>query len=454
MRVSWGISGKDDWMRAYDLILKKRNGKTLTQQEINYLVEGYTAGKIPDYQMSAFCMAVFFQGMEPREIADLTMAMARSGDMLSLSGIEGRKIDKHSTGGVGDTTTLVLAPLVASCGVPVAKMSGRGLGHTGGTIDKLESIAGFQVAIPENRFIEQVNSIKVSVVGQTGELAPADKALYALRDVTATVESIPLIASSIMSKKLAAGADGFVLDVKCGQGAFMQNRADAVRLAKTMVSIGAQVGKDTVALVTDMNQPLGYAIGNALEVKEAILTLDDSGPEDLRELCLLLGTEMLLLAGRCNSETEARELLVRKLASKQALVKLKEMIEAQGGDSRVVGDLARLPQAKLRYSVKAEASGSITAIDSLEVGLTAMSLGAGRETKDSTIDLAVGLELRKKVGDGVEQGEEIALLHANDQGKLDQAIKRIKNSFQISQNSIGKLPLLYEKITSADLNDV
>ena len=331
-------------MHAVELIQKKRDGKRLSLEELKFLVHGYVQGQIPDYQMAAWTMAVFFQGMEPEEITDLTLLMAGSGDTLDLSAIHGVKVDKHSTGGVGDTTTLVLAPLVASVGVPVAKMSGRGLGHTGGTIDKLESIPGFQTSLTPQEFISQVNRIGVGVVGQTGELAPADKLLYALRDVTATVESIPLIASSIMSKKIAAGADGFVLDVKVGRGAFMKQEAEAVRLAETMVQIGTLAERATVALVTDMNQPLGRCIGNALEVKEAILTLKGQGPANLTELCLQLGTEMLLMAGACSDAGEARRKLEDSLQQGRALAKFREWVEAQGGDPQITEDLSLLPK--------------------------------------------------------------------------------------------------------------
>src|SRR5690554_3062036 len=331
-------------MHAVDLIQKKRDGGRLSRTELEFLVKGYVGGEIPDYQMAAWLMAVFFRGMDAEEIADLTLIMAHSGDTLDLSGIQGIKVDKHSTGGVADTTTLVVAPLVASLGVPVAKMSGRGLGHTGGTVDKLESIPGFKVDLSPEQFITQVNKIGLSLVGQTGQLAPADKLLYALRDVTATVDSIPLIASSIMSKKIAAGADGFVLDVKVGAGAFMKTEAEALELARTMVQIGQLAKRETVALVTDMNQPLGRAVGNALEVKEAILTLRGEGPARLTELCLELSAEMLLVADITNSRSEARRMAEKNFRTGQALGKFRELIKAQGGDAKVVDDLSLLPQ--------------------------------------------------------------------------------------------------------------
>ena len=346
-------------MRAYDLILKKRNGMELSSAEIEFMISKYTEGLVADYQMAAFCMAVYFQGMNPRETADLTLAMANSGKKYDLSGISGTIIDKHSTGGVGDTTTLIVAPLVASCGVPVAKMSGRGLGHTGGTIDKLESIPGFTCELEQNAFIDQVNAIKISIISQSEIIAPADRLLYALRDVTATVDSIPLIASSIMSKKIAAGGDGFVLDVKTGSGAFMPKREQAIRLAKTMVSIGREAGKPTVALITDMEQPLGYTIGNALEVREAIQTLAGEGAWDLTELCLRIGAEMLVLAGHSQTDAEAYQLLQEKLKSKAGLFKLRELISSQGGNPNVIDDLSILPQAQYQTFVKSERSGYI-----------------------------------------------------------------------------------------------
>lgn len=382
-------------MRAYDIILKKRNGQELSTEEINFLIEGYMSGKVADYQMSAWAMAVFFRGMTERETADLTMAMVRSGEQVDLSPIQGIKVDKHSTGGVGDKTTLVLGPLVAAAGVPVAKMSGRGLGHTGGTIDKLESIPGFQTGIKKEQFFNNVNQIKIAVAGQTGNLTPADKKLYALRDVTATVDSIPLIASSIMSKKIAAGADAIVLDVKTGCGAFMKTEEDAFKLAAAMVGIGAKVGRKTTAVVTDMDQPLGNTVGNALEVKEAILTLKDKGPADLTELCYTLGSRMLVLGGRANTYDEGRKILEELLKSGAALSKLKELVEAQGGDGTVIENEELLPDTKYSLPLKAAADGYVYAINAEQVGIAAMVLGAGRETKEDVIDPAVGIIINK-----------------------------------------------------------
>lgn len=438
-------------MHAVNLIQKKRDGQRLSRSELEFLIQGYVHGKIPDYQMAAWNMAVYFQGMDPEEITDLTLIMAHSGDTLDLRPIKGLKVDKHSTGGVGDTTTLIVTPLVASFGVPVAKMSGRGLGHTGGTIDKLESIPGFRVNLTPEEFIAQVNRIGLSLVGQTGELAPADKLLYALRDVTATVESIPLIASSIMSKKIAAGADGFVLDVKVGTGAFMKTEEDALALAKTMVQIGTLSKRDTVALVTDMNQPLGRGIGNALEVKEAILSLHGQGSPRLTELCLELAVEMLLLAGATRDRTEARRALKQRLKSKEALEKFKELIEAQGGNARVVEDLTLLPQARYTKDILAPQSGYVQRVDPMTIGVIAMELGAGRETKDSTIDLAVGLELKSEVGQYVQKGSVLAQVYANDRERLDHALAQGLHAFLIGEDKPSIPPTIYGKITAKDV---
>lgn len=386
-------------MRMVDIIEKKRDGQELTTAEINFFIEGYTKGEIPDYQASALAMAIYFQDMNDRERADLTRAMVESGDTIDLSAIDGVKVDKHSTGGVGDTTTLVLAPLVASLGVPVAKMSGRGLGHTGGTIDKLESIAGFHVELTREQFIDLVNRDKVAVIGQSGNLTPADKKLYALRDVTGTVNSIPLIASSIMSKKIAAGADAIVLDVKTGDGAFMKTQEDAEKLAHAMVRIGNHVGRKTIAIISDMSQPLGFAIGNALEVKEAIETLQGKGPKDLTELVLTLGSQMVILAGKAKTSEEAKEMLLDAIHSGKALAKFKEFLANQGGDASIVDDLTKLPQAKYKIELPAKQSGYISRMVADEIGVASMILGAGRATKEDVIDLAVGLVLHKKVGD-------------------------------------------------------
>lgn len=433
-------------MRAYDIIYKKREGQKLTKEELEFLIKGYVEGDIPDYQMSAWAMAVYFQGMDAEETANLTMLMAESGDMIDLSPIKGVKVDKHSTGGVGDTTTLVLAPLVASAGIPVAKMSGRGLGHTGGTIDKLESIPNFNTSLSRDKFFENVNQHGVSVMGQTGNLTPADKKLYALRDVTATVESIPLIASSIMSKKLAGGADAIVLDVKTGNGAFMKDFESAKKLAEAMVAIGKNLGRNTAAYITDMNQPLGYAVGNALEVKEAIQTLKGQGPEDLTELCVELGAAMLQLAGKVEDLEAGKEILRENLKNGKALSKFAEMIKAQGGNAEVVEDLSLLPTAANTVEVKAEKAGCISEIKALDVGLAAMILGAGRENKDSEIDLAVGLELRKKKADQVKPGDTLAVLHYNDNKNLDEAKAKLLSAFTITEAKIEKDKLLYEII--------
>lgn len=416
-------------MRMVDIIEKKRDGQELTTAEINFFIEGYTKGEIPDYQASALAMAIYFQDMNDRERADLTRAMVESGDTIDLSAIDGVKVDKHSTGGVGDTTTLVLAPLVASLGVPVAKMSGRGLGHTGGTIDKLESIAGFHVELTREQFIDLVNRDKVAVIGQSGNLTPADKKLYALRDVTGTVNSIPLIASSIMSKKIAAGADAIVLDVKTGDGAFMKTQEDAEELAHAMVRIGNHVGRKTIAIISDMSQPLGFAIGNALEVKEAIETLQGKGPKDLTELVLTLGSQMVILAGKAKTSEEAKEMLLDAIYSGKALAKFKEFLANQGGDASIVDDLTKLPQAKYKIELPAKQSGYISRMVADEIGVASMILGAGRATKEDVIDLAVGLVLHKKVGDKVEEGESILTIYSNRENVEDVKQKLYDNIF-------------------------
>ena len=416
-------------MRMVDIIEKKRDGQELTTAEINFFIEGYTKGEIPDYQASALAMAIYFQDMNDRERADLTRAMVESGDTIDLSAIDGVKVDKHSTGGVGDTTTLVLAPLVASLGVPVAKMSGRGLGHTGGTIDKLESIAGFHVELTREQFIDLVNRDKVAVIGQSGNLTPADKKLYALRDVTGTVNSIPLIASSIMSKKIAAGADAIVLDVKTGDGAFMKTQEDAEELAHAMVRIGNHVGRKTIAIISDMSQPLGFAIGNALEVKEAIETLQGKGPKDLTELVLTLGSQMVILAGKAKTSEEAKEMLLDAIHSGKALAKFKEFLANQGGDASIVDDLTKLPQAKYKIELPAKQSGYISRMVADEIGVASMILGAGRATKEDVIDLAVGLVLHKKVGDKVVEGESILTIYSNHENVEDVKQKLYDNIF-------------------------
>ncbi|WP_042227463.1 pyrimidine-nucleoside phosphorylase [Paenibacillus popilliae] len=430
-------------MRMVDLIAKKRDGKELTTEEINFVIEGYTNGDIPDYQMSAWAMAIYFQDMSERERADLTMAMVNSGDKIDLSTIEGIKVDKHSTGGVGDTTTLVLAPLVAALGIPVAKMSGRGLGHTGGTIDKLESIEGFHVEISKDEFVNLVNTHKIAVIGQTGNLTPADKKLYALRDVTGTVNSIPLIASSIMSKKIAAGSDAIVLDVKTGAGAFMKTAADAKRLAHAMVSIGNNVGRKTMAVISDMSQPLGRAIGNSLEVQEAIDTLRGHGPADLEELCLALGRQMVYLAGGAASLEEAEQQLKEVIRNGKALEKFKQFIANQGGNPAVVDDPSLLPQASCKIEVPARQAGVVAEIVADEIGTAAMLLGAGRATKDSEIDLAVGLMLNKKIGDAVQAGESLVTIHANREN-VDDVIEKIYANIRISDHA--EAPVLVHDI--------
>lgn len=437
-------------MRMYDIIIKKRNGEALSDEEIAFFIKGYTDGSIPDYQASALLMAIYFRGMTDKEIATLTMEMAHSGDMLDLSAIKGLKADKHSTGGVGDKTSLVLTPLAASIGIPVAKMSGRGLGHTGGTIDKLESFPGFSTDISEEKFINNVNTIGIAIAGQTKNMAPADKKLYALRDVTGTVDSIPLIASSIMSKKLAAGADVIVLDVKTGSGAFMKTEEDSVRLANEMVKIGNNVGRRTLAVISDMDEPLGYAVGNAIEVKEAIDTLNGHGPADLLELCLTIGSLMAVGTGKAANVDEARALLLEKLNDGSALKKFAEFVEAQGGDSAPVYDTKLLPQASIVKEVYAPVDGYVSHIESDRVGISAMKLGGGRETKESPIDLSVGILINKKVGDNVEKGEKIATLYANDQEKLAAAITELEQAYSYSVTPVEKPKLIKTVIGNAE----
>ncbi|AGX05374.1 pyrimidine-nucleoside phosphorylase [Bacillus sp. NRRL B-14911] len=433
-------------MRMVDLIEKKRDGKELSSEEIQFIIKGYTDGAIPDYQISALTMAIFFQGMTESERADLTMSMVESGDKIDLSKIEGIKVDKHSTGGVGDTTTLVLGPLVAAVGVPVAKMSGRGLGHTGGTIDKLEAVEGFHVEIENEEFIKLVNQNKIAVIGQSGNLTPADKKLYALRDVTATVDSIPLIASSIMSKKIAAGADAIVLDVKTGAGAFMKTLDDSRELAKAMVRIGNNVGRKTMAVISDMSQPLGFAIGNALEVKEAIDTLKGEGPEDLTELCLVLGSHMVVLAEKAETPAQAREMLEQAIKDGSALEAMKTFLSSQGGDASVVDDPSRLPQAKFVYELEAKEDGYVSEIVADAVGTAAMVLGAGRATKESEIDLAVGLMLRKKIGDTVSKGESLATIYSNFEN-VEEVKERLYSSIKITASKVDAPVLVHEEIT-------
>ncbi len=431
-------------MRMYDIIERKRDGFELSKEEIEFVISRYTKGKIPDYQVSALLMAIYFQGMTERESAYLTMSMAYSGTVLQLDEIPGIKVDKHSTGGVGDTTTILLIPLVASLGVPVPKMSGRGLGHTGGTVDKLESIPGFNVEITKEAFIDLVRRNNMAVIGQLDNLAPADKRLYSLRDVTATVNSIPLIASSIMSKKIASGADKILLDVKVGQGAFMKTEEEAKKLATTMVGIGEKVGKETVAILTNMEQPLGNQIGNALEVMEAIQTLKGQGPEDLTTLVIELAAHMALLAEKVESLEEARSILKEHIETGVALNYLKTFITAQGGDPRVIDDFSLLPQAKEKIVLKAKNAGYVEALFAEELGKAAMLLGAGRQTKDDRIDLGVGLELHKKVGDQVSPGEALCTVHTN-RSDIEPVLELVEKSIVISDKKVSP-PLLLETI--------
>ncbi|EVI49350.1 pyrimidine-nucleoside phosphorylase [Staphylococcus lugdunensis] len=430
-------------MRMVDIIEKKRDGKELTTDEINFFIEGYTKGDIPDYQAASLAMAIFFKDMTEQERVALTLAMVHSGDVIDLSQINGVKVDKHSTGGVGDTTTLVLAPLVAAVGVPVAKMSGRGLGHTGGTIDKLESVEGFHVEISEDEFIKLVNEDRVAVIGQTGNLTPADKKLYALRDVTGTVNSIPLIASSIMSKKIAAGADAIVLDVKTGSGAFMKTLEDAEQLAHAMVSIGNHVGRKTMAIISDMSQPLGNAIGNALELREAIETLNGHGPEDLTELVLTLGSQMVVLGQQAETLEEARRKLKQAIQDGTALAKFKQFIANQGGDPHIVDHPELLPQAQYKIELPAQKTGTITEMIANDIGIASMMLGAGRQTKEDTIDLGVGIVLNKKVGDTVKEGEPLLTIYSNQPDIFDVKAKLYDS---IAIQDTGHKPTLIHKI--------
>lgn len=428
-----------------DLIEKKRNGHELNKAEIDFIIEGYTKGDLPDYQLSAFAMAIYFQGMTQEERVNLTQAMVESGDQIDLSKIEGIKVDKHSTGGVGDTTTLVLGPLVAAVDVPVAKMSGRGLGHTGGTIDKLEAVPGFHVEITNEEFIRLVNTNKIAVIGQSGDLTPADKKLYALRDVTATVDSIPLIASSIMSKKIAAGADAICLDVKTGNGAFMKKLEDAEELAKAMVEIGKGVGRNTKAIISDMSQPLGFAVGNALEVKEAIDTLKGEGPEDLTELCLTLGSHMVVLAEKASSLDEARAMLQEVIKNGKALESFKTFLSAQGGDASVADDPSKLPDAAHKIEVPAKEDGYISEIVAEKIGVAAMKLGAGRATKESEIDLAVGIMLNKKVGDSVKKGDALVTIHSNSED-VQEVMDIVYDSYSTVAEKVEAPTLIYKEI--------
>ncbi len=425
-------------MLMTDLIAKKRDGGELSTEEIKYMIEGYVRGEIADYQMSAMCMAILFRGMSDQETLDLTMAMMHSGEVVDLSAIEGVKADKHSTGGVGDKTSLILCPMVAACGLRIAKMSGRGLGHTGGTLDKLESFPGYNISIGEKRFIENVNRCGIALIGQTADIVPADKKLYALRDVTGTVPSIPLIVSSIMSKKLASGADVIVLDVKCGSGAFMKTEEDARELARGLTRIGRLAGKKCAAVITDMDQPLGRAVGNALEVKEAISVLKGETKGDLLELCLTLGSCMLTEAGFCPDIESAREKLLATIESGAALDKLAELVEAQDGDKRAVYDTSLLPMAPVQLEAVSEVSGFLSHIECEKVGLISMHLGGGRATKESEIDLSVGLVLHKKVGDRVEQGESLGTIHATTREKAEEAARLLRACCTFSDEPVER----------------
>ena len=442
-------------MNTYEIIKKKRDGFQLTTDEIEFLIHGLITGEISDYQISAFLMAVYFQGMSPRECVDLTKSMVASGDIVDLSDIKGFKVDKHSTGGVGDTTTLVLAPLVAACGGIVPKMSGRELGHTGGTVDKLESIPGMQVELSKEKFVEIVNRNHVCIIAQTARLAPADKIIYALRNVTATVDSIPLIASSIMSKKLAAGADGIVLDVKTGTGAFMPRYEDSLELAKTMVGIGEGAGKRMVAVITSMEQPLGYAVGNAVEVKEAIDTLNGIGPEDLEALVMELGSNMLLISGVAATRQQALDLLQAGIKSKNGIAKFKKLIELQGGDDKAVEDIKLLPQPRMEIEIESRVSGYVEAIDALEVGLASKVLGAGRHTKDGPVDPSVGIVLKKKVGDRIEKGKPLAVFFSDgDRKKTEPAKEKFLNAYTIGEKQVQPPRFFYARVTKNGVEEL
>ncbi|MCD5414268.1 MAG: pyrimidine-nucleoside phosphorylase [Clostridiales bacterium] len=430
-------------MNIVDIILKKRNDEALSKEEIDFFVQGYTEGIIPDYQISSLLMAIYFQKMTREETAYLTESMMNSGQLVNLTKIDGIKVDKHSTGGVGDKTTIALGAMVAACGVPVAKMSGRGLGHTGGTIDKLESIPGFSVELSIDEFIKNVNNIKIAVMGQTNDLAPADKKLYSLRDVTGTVDNISLIASSIMSKKLAAGADAILLDVKTGNGAFMKDLDSSFELGKEMVSIGNKMNRDTIAIVTDMDQPLGLAIGNSLEVKEAVETLRGNGPQDFTELCETLGAYMLLLAQKVLTVEEGREKIQESVKSGEALRVFKVFISSQGGDVKYINNTDLLPKSNYVYVLRASETGFISQIKAMDVGVAASHLGAGRETKDSIVDLSVGVVLDKKVGDLAEKGEVLAYIHYNDEIKRDLAVEKLVAAFKITKEKPITRPLIY-----------
>lgn len=432
-------------MRMYDIIKKKRDGGTLTKEEIEFFISGYVAGDIPDYQASALLMAIYFRGMNVDETTCLTLAITNSGDKVDLSGIKGFKADKHSTGGVGDKTTLIVAPIVASAGVKVAKMSGRGLGHTGGTVDKLESIPGYETSLSRERFFEIVNTVGCSVIGQSGELAPADKKLYALRDVTATVDKRPLIASSIMGKKLASGADGIVLDVKVGSGAFNKTFDEGLALAKIMVNIGNKAGKITRAVITNMDKPLGYAVGNAIEVKEAVEILNGNGDKELKEICIELASNMLYIAGRGSLEN-CKKIATAKLENGDAFETFKAMVQAHGGDTSYVDDPEKFPLGKFSRDVKADKSGYIVNMDCEKYGLTSLALGAGRNKKEDNIDFAAGLAVRKKTGDFVEVGDVLATLYTSDESKLDAAEEILKSALSFGDVKPPEVPIILGRV--------
>lgn len=430
-------------MRAVDIIIKKRDGKELTREEIEFFVNGFTRGEIPDYQVAAFAMAVLLQGMSERETTDLTLAMARSGEILDLSGVVPIAVDKHSTGGVGDKTTLTVEPTVAACGLAVGKMSGRGLGFSGGTLDKIESIPGYRTDLSREEFLAQLTRIGVVLTGQSADLAPADGKLYALRDVTGTVQAIPLIASSVMSKKIAAGAQAIVLDVKVGNGAFMQTLPEARKLARLMVAIGRLSGRKVAALLSDMNQPLGEAVGNALELREAIETLHGRGPEDFREHCMIVASHMLVIGKKARNFHTARKMVEQALKDGSAFRKFRELVIAQGGDVQYVDDPEKLPKARYVEQVIAGREGYLAEVHAREVGETAVDLGAGRAKKGDIIDLAVGILVHRKVGDFLRKGEVIFTIHANDRQKMDLAKKRLEGAITWSDVPCARLPLFY-----------
>lgn len=437
-------------MRVVDIIEKKKCNEELSREEIHFLIDGYTKGSIPDYQMSAFMMAVYFNGMSSLETAILTQEMLHSGDVLDLSAIKGIKVDKHSTGGVGDKTSIAVGPIVAACGIPVAKMSGRGLGHTGGTLDKLESIPGLSVSVSEEDFIQQVNNIKIAIIGQTGSLDPADKKMYALRDVTGTVNSIPLIASSIMSKKLAAGTDAILLDVKYGDGAFMKTVEEAKTLAKTMISIGSHLGKDTRATISNMNQPLGNAIGNSLEVKEAIETLKGNGPTDFRELCYEAASTMLLMAKKASSLEEAQEMVQKVIDNGKALETLALMVQSQGGDPEYIRHPELFAEAQEKIEVYSEKEGYVSSLEALSLGLVSMKLGGGRAKIEDQIDYSVGLVLHKKIGDYVKKGDSLLTVHTNN-GLKEDLRKEILDAYRFSEEKVERPKLIEALLTAEDL---